>query len=96
MSTHALSCCRSPLFRATAAELLEHRWILDSDVANVPLTSALTELRRFHARKKFKAAVHSVQATISMNKVLSSSSSSSLGGSASDAKLHVSDSEVSI
>ncbi|TYZ59751.1 hypothetical protein PybrP1_009826 [[Pythium] brassicae (nom. inval.)] len=88
----------NPKDRATATQLLEHRWILDSDVANVPLTSALTELRRFHARKKFKAAVHSVQATISMNKVLSSSSSS-LGSSANDAsrnKLHVSDSEVSI
>lgn len=85
-----------PKNRATATELLEHRWIVDSEVATVPLTSALTELRRFHARKKFKAAVHSVQATISMNKVLSSSSSS-LGSSneASRNKLQV-DSEVSL
>lgn len=68
---------------------------MDAEVATVPLTSALTELRRFHARKKFKAAVHSVQATISMNKVLSSSSSS-LGSEASRNKLQVADSEVSL
>ncbi|RLN66317.1 hypothetical protein BBJ29_002593 [Phytophthora kernoviae] len=61
----------NPKDRATAAELLQHKWITGTDVATVPLTSALTELRRFHARKKFKAAVHSVQATISMNKALS-------------------------
>nr|ACH68463.1 calcium/calmodulin dependent protein kinase 2 [Phytophthora sojae] len=60
-----------PKNRATAGELLQHKWITGTDVATVPLTSALTELRRFHARKKFKAAVHSVQATISMNKALS-------------------------
>ncbi|KAE8904232.1 hypothetical protein PF010_g14777 [Phytophthora fragariae] len=61
----------NPKDRATAGELLQHKWITGTDVATVPLTSALTELRRFHARKKFKAAVHSVQATISMNKALS-------------------------
>uniref|UniRef100_H3HB65 Protein kinase domain-containing protein n=1 Tax=Phytophthora ramorum TaxID=164328 RepID=H3HB65_PHYRM len=61
----------NPKDRATATELLQHKWITGTDVATVPLTSALTELRRFHARKKFKAAVHSVQATISMNKALS-------------------------
>ncbi|TDH68820.1 hypothetical protein CCR75_006668 [Bremia lactucae] len=60
-----------PKDRASAKELLEHKWITGTDVATVPLTSALTELRRFHARKKFKAAVHSVQATISMNKTFS-------------------------
>ena len=43
-------------------DLLQHTWITGVDVADVPLTSALTELRRFHARKKFKAAVHSVRA----------------------------------
>uniref|UniRef100_M4C058 Protein kinase domain-containing protein n=1 Tax=Hyaloperonospora arabidopsidis (strain Emoy2) TaxID=559515 RepID=M4C058_HYAAE len=61
----------NPKNRATAEELLEHPWITGTDLATVPLTSALTELRRFHARKKFKAAVHSVQATLSMNKTLS-------------------------
>ena len=61
----------NPKDRATAGELLEHHWITGTDVATVPLTSAMTELRRFHARKKFRAAVHSVQATISMNKTLS-------------------------
>ncbi|CAH0486847.1 unnamed protein product [Peronospora farinosa] len=66
----------NPKDRATAQELMQHKWITGTDVATVPLTSALTELRRFHARKKFKAAVHSVQATISMNKTLSGLSES--------------------
>ncbi|CAI5740362.1 unnamed protein product [Peronospora destructor] len=61
----------NPNDRATAEDLMQHKWIIGTDVATVPLTSALTELRRFHARKKFKAAVHSVQATISMNKTFS-------------------------
>jgi calcium/calmodulin-dependent protein kinase I len=85
-----------PKKRATAQDLLEHRWIVDKDVATVPLTSALTELRRFHARKKFKAAVHSVQAINSMNKALSSSSSSLGSDGASHNKLRVGDSEVSL
>jgi calcium/calmodulin-dependent protein kinase I len=85
-----------PKNRAAASDLLEHRWIMDKDVATVPLTSALTELRRFHARKKFKAAVHSVQAINSMNKALSSSSSSLSSDTASHNKLRVSDSEVSL
>jgi calcium/calmodulin-dependent protein kinase I len=55
--------------------LLEHKWITGTDIATIPLTSALTELRRFHARKKFKAAVLSVQTTISMNRALGSSTS---------------------
>lgn len=66
-----------PTKRASAGELLQHKWITGDDVANAPLTSALTELRRFHARKKFKAAVHSVQTTISLNRALNSSASSS-------------------
>ncbi|KAF1317761.1 Camk/camk1 protein kinase, partial [Globisporangium splendens] len=85
-----------PKNRATAQDLLEHRWIVDKDVATVPLTSALTELRRFHARKKFKAAVHSVQAINSMNKALSSSSSSLSSDGTSHNKLRVGDSEVSL
>ncbi|TMW60911.1 hypothetical protein Poli38472_000953 [Pythium oligandrum] len=68
----------NPAERATAAELMQHRWITGTDVATVPLTSALTELRRFHARKKFKAAVLSVQTTISLNKALSSFGGDSL------------------
>ncbi|CEG49603.1 camk camk1 protein kinase [Plasmopara halstedii] len=66
----------NPTNRASADELLAHKWITGSDVATVPLMSALTELRRFHARKKFKAAVHSVQATISMNRAFSDLSES--------------------
>lgn len=68
-----------PKDRASAGELLAHKWITSTDVATVPLTSALTELRRFHARKKFKAAVHSVQATLSMNRTFSESSQSDNG-----------------
>jgi calcium/calmodulin-dependent protein kinase I len=76
-------------FRADAGELLNHKWITGEEVANVPLTSALTELRRFHARKKFRAAVLSVQTTIAMNRTLtgSSSSSTSMAKRESDASM---------
>ncbi|KAJ0397195.1 hypothetical protein ATCC90586_007633 [Pythium insidiosum] len=76
-----------PAERATAAELLTHRWITGEDVANVPLTSALTELRRFHARKKFRAAVLSVTTTISLNKAFGASGSSSSSSSSTIASL---------
>jgi calcium/calmodulin-dependent protein kinase I len=48
-------------------------------VATVQLTSALEELRRFNARRKFKAAVNTVQATISLQKTFSKVKSSSSG-----------------
>ena len=49
-----------PEKRSTAAELLQHQWVVEKDVATVQLTSALEELRRFNARRKFKAAVNTV------------------------------------
>lgn len=94
---HADTFVAAAIHRATAVELLQHRWIIDSDVANVPLTSALTELRRFHARKKFKAAVHSVQAINSMNKAMSALSMARASGSApASATAPVKNTEVSI
>lgn len=66
-------CCA--IFSATVGQLLEHRWVTGSEVATVQLTSALEELRRFNARRKFKAAVSTVQATISLNKAFSKSKS---------------------
>ncbi|GAB9465425.1 Camk/camk1 protein kinase [Globisporangium polare] len=65
----------NPAERATVGQLLEHRWVTGSEVATVQLTSALEELRRFNARRKFKAAVSTVQATISLNKAFSKSKS---------------------
>lgn len=63
------------LFSATVGQLLEHKWVTGTEVATVQLTSALEELRRFNARRKFKAAVSTVQATISLNKTFSKSKS---------------------
>ncbi|ETV67185.1 CAMK/CAMK1 protein kinase, variant 1 [Aphanomyces astaci] len=48
--------------RATAAQLLEHPWIVGSQVSTVQLSSALDELRRFTARDKFKGAVRAIMA----------------------------------
>lgn len=62
-------------YRATVGQLLEHRWVTGTEVATVQLTSALEELRRFNARRKFKAAVSTVQATIALNKTFSKSKS---------------------
>lgn len=47
------------------------------------LTSALEELRRFNARRKFKAAISTVQATISLNKAFSKSKSTTSDDGAS-------------
>lgn len=64
----------SYIYSATAEELLQHPWIVGDNVAVVPLTSALTELRRFHARTKFKAAVLSVQTINQLGRALGSTS----------------------
>lgn len=60
----------NPAERWTAEQLLQHKWITGEDVANVQLTTALEGLRRFNARRKFKAAVSTVKATISLTKSL--------------------------
>ncbi|RLN55717.1 hypothetical protein BBJ28_00012413 [Nothophytophthora sp. Chile5] len=68
--------------RATVDQLLAHRWVTGTEVATVQLTSALEELRRFNARRKFKAAVSTVSTTVGLSKKYSKSYSqpqSSLG-----------------
>ncbi|DAZ96535.1 TPA: hypothetical protein N0F65_011212 [Lagenidium giganteum] len=94
----------NPKDRAPVDALMAHAWIVGQDVATVPLEMTMKELRRFHARKRFKAAVHSVQATISLGRILgaagSTRSSATLqeNSSASNPnnKLYVEDSEVSL
>lgn len=68
---------------ATVDQLLAHRWITGTQVATVQLTSALEELRRFNARRKFKAAVNTVQATITLQKAYSKAKSTSSADGAS-------------
>lgn len=60
----------NPIERWTAAQLLDHTWITGANVNTVQLTGALIELRKFNARRKFKAAVSTVKATISLTKKL--------------------------
>ncbi|RHY90190.1 hypothetical protein DYB37_006171 [Aphanomyces astaci] len=55
----------NPAERATADALLQHPWITGV-VSSVPLKTAVQELKRFNARRKFKAAVKTVQATASL------------------------------
>lgn len=57
-----------PAERDTAEKLLQHPWITGNEVATVQLTSALEELRRFNARRRFKAAVNVVQAANKLTK----------------------------
>lgn len=54
-------------------ELCQDPWITGSDIASDPLASALVELRCFNAKARFKAAIHSVHATISMKNASTSS-----------------------
>ncbi|KAE8897273.1 hypothetical protein PF005_g6486 [Phytophthora fragariae] len=62
-----------PEKRATVDQLLTHRWVTGTEVATVQLTSALEELRRFNARRKFKAAVSTVSTTVGFSKKYSKS-----------------------
>ncbi|CAI5702446.1 unnamed protein product [Peronospora effusa] len=64
-----------PEKRATVDQLLAHRWVTGTEIATVQLTSALEELRRFNARRKFKAAVSTVSTTVGFSKKFSKSSS---------------------
>ncbi|KAG9402871.1 hypothetical protein AC1031_006414 [Aphanomyces cochlioides] len=54
-----------PLQRPSADELLQHQWIT-GNVSSAPLKTVVQELKRFNARRKFKAAVKTVQATVSL------------------------------
>ncbi|KDO20510.1 CAMK/CAMK1 protein kinase [Saprolegnia parasitica CBS 223.65] len=54
-----------PSARATVDMLLNDVWIT-GDVSATPLNGVMDELRRFNARRKFKAAVKTVQATVSL------------------------------
>ena len=52
-----------PAKRITAAEALEHPWVVskdDADLAEHSLTASQKELRRYNARRKFRAGVHGV------------------------------------
>ena len=64
-----------PAERWSPRQLLDHPWIAADAVKDVQLTTALQELRKFNARRKFRAAVSTVKATISLTKALA------LGGS---------------
>ncbi|KAF4315845.1 hypothetical protein G195_010655 [Phytophthora kernoviae 00238/432] len=60
----------NPAERWSARKLLQHPWIAGDAVKDVQLTTALVELRKFNARRKFRAAVSTVKATISLTKSL--------------------------
>ncbi|GLE08443.1 hypothetical protein PINS_up019626 [Pythium insidiosum] len=67
----------NPAERWTATQLLEHKWVTGREVATVHLTSALEELRRFNARRKFKTAIRIVQAANALTRGLKSQDSKS-------------------
>jgi calcium/calmodulin-dependent protein kinase I len=91
----------NPADRWTATQLLDHTWITGANVNTVQLTGALIELRKFNARRKFKAAVSTVKATISLTKKLTllglsnTGSSSGAEGEASDTSV-VGDATVAV
>ena len=49
-----------PESRKEASDFLKHIWVTGEHVADVQLTSALGELKRYNARRKFKAAINTV------------------------------------
>jgi len=52
-----------PRERWTAEQALQHPWMARSDLENTDLIANLTELKRFNAKRKFRAAVKTVIAT---------------------------------
>ncbi|OQR99104.1 calcium/calmodulin-dependent protein kinase [Achlya hypogyna] len=63
-----------PTTRFTADQLLEHIWLTGTEVSTVPLTQAMEQLKKYNARRKFKAAVRIVQVTTALNKAMGGSS----------------------
>ncbi|OQR82902.1 calcium/calmodulin-dependent protein kinase [Achlya hypogyna] len=59
-----------PAQRATADELLRHRWITGGqhEGSNPSLAQALAELRKFNARDTLKRAISSVKVAVSMHR----------------------------
>ncbi|EQC29688.1 CAMK/CAMK1 protein kinase [Saprolegnia diclina VS20] len=66
-----------PAQRATADELLQHRWLAGSsqEQSNPSLLQALSELRKFNARDTIKRAISSVKIAVSMHRPSGLSSS---------------------
>ncbi|OQR93750.1 calcium/calmodulin-dependent protein kinase [Thraustotheca clavata] len=65
----------NPAERFTADQLLEHVWLTGTEVSTVPLTQAMEQLKKYNARRKFKAAVRTVQVTSALKKAMGGSSS---------------------
>ncbi|ETW06233.1 CAMK/CAMK1 protein kinase, variant 1 [Aphanomyces invadans] len=60
----------NPAERFTADQLLQHVWVTGDDVSTVPLTKAMEELKKYNTRRKFKAAVRTVQVTAALTRGL--------------------------
>jgi len=60
--THMLTV--EPDLRLSADELLQHPWMVNSDevLQSRDITESLSEFRKLQARRKFKGAVHTIQA----------------------------------
>ncbi|KAF0688083.1 Aste57867_20244 [Aphanomyces stellatus] len=61
--------------RHTADQLLQHVWLTGEHVSTVPLTKAIEELKKYNIRRKFKAAVRTVQVTAALTRGLHASQS---------------------
>ncbi|KDO32715.1 CAMK/CAMK1 protein kinase [Saprolegnia parasitica CBS 223.65] len=64
-----------PTKRSDADQLLQHAWVTGTEVSTVPLTQAMEQLKKYNARRKFKAAVRTVQVTAALQKAMGGSSS---------------------
>lgn len=79
VSAHAKDLIRKLLTvdtkkRLTARQALRHPWFLDnpSDLVKINLDKNLAEMKKWNARRKFKAAVHGVIATERVRKIVES------------------------
>ena len=81
--------------RWTAKQLLSHPWITagDDELASHDLTNSLTELKRYNARRRLRAAADAVIMANRISKLTSFKNSSKVDVGGSDKVVPVTDSE---
>lgn len=85
--------CVNQKNRWTAKQLLQHPWILkeDESLANKSLTEAIGTMKKFNARRRFKAAIETVMFTQKLRGFSKLKSKSAIETGSSGKVIHIFD-----